>query len=363
MKNDNKKVDNAINIENAKEQIKRLQQTISYDTRDYPVEYLVKNYNDHIFIRPDYQRNELIWDNYRQARFIESLLLGYPTPMLFLSDTSNGNLEIVDGLQRISTLANFFKNDLILEKLEKLDALDGFKFDNLPEEERKRLAATSLRVIVLRRDTTLETRIDLFKRINTSSLKANDSEQRNGAERLNPLMQLIIELAKDPVFNRLVGLTEAKIRRKEDIELVSRFFAYSYEYKNFKHEVRRFITKFIQDYGDSKQYTVGREKQFKDEFRNTFQYIQKNYPENVFHNGNRINQTPRVRFEAIAVGTNLALKKTNGKLKISKRKIEQLIADPTFKEYTTSDASNSRNKIAKRIEYVENYLLRNNEKN
>lgn len=137
MKNDNKKVDNAINIENAKKQIKRLQQTISYDTRDYPVEYLVKNYNDHIFIRPDYQRNELIWDNYRQARFIESLLLGYPTPMLFLSDTSNGNLEIVDGLQRISTLANFFKNDLILEKLEKLDALDGFKFDNLPEEERK----------------------------------------------------------------------------------------------------------------------------------------------------------------------------------------------------------------------------------
>ena len=86
MKNDNKKVDNAINIENAKEQIKRLQQTISYDTRDYPVEYLVKNYNDHIFIRPDYQRNELIWDNYRQARFIESCFFLFQGPMGFFCD-------------------------------------------------------------------------------------------------------------------------------------------------------------------------------------------------------------------------------------------------------------------------------------
>ena len=350
-----------INNNEAKKQLQALQQEIGYDTRDYPVEYLVKNYKDQIFIRPDYQRNELIWSLPQQARFVESLLLGYPTPMLFLADREDGKLEIVDGLQRISTLSNFLDDNLSLQDLEKLTALNGFKFKDLPQDERRRVSAASLRVIVLRKDTKLATRIDLFKRINTSSLQANASEQRNGAERLNPLMQLIIKLAKDDTFVELVGLTEAKIKRKEDIELVSRFFAYSHKYKEFKHSVRGFVTEFIQEYGNKNTYTVGDEEKFKNEFYNTFHFIKKNYPKNIFHNGNRLNQTPRVRFETISVGTNLALKETHNKIRVSKQEIDKLVKDSKFQEYTTSDASNSKRKIIKRIEYVKNYLLKNYE--
>ncbi len=350
-------------LKKIKKQLENLQQEIGYDTRDYPVEYLVKNYKDKIFVRPDYQRNELIWSLEQQGRFIESLLLGYPTPMLFLSDRDDGKLEIVDGLQRISTLANFLANDLCLKKMEKLTSLNGYKFTDLPDDEKRRLSATSLRVIVLRRDTKLATRIDLFKRINTSSLNANASEQRSGAERLNPLMQLINKLAEDRVFLELVGLTPAKLKRKENIELVSRFFAYSHEYKNFKHSVRAFVTDFIQKYGDSKTYTVGNAENFSNEFKTTFKFIKENYPKNIFHNGNRVRQTPRVRFEAIAVGTNLALKRSNNKLRVSKKCIYKMVDDPIFKEYTTSDASNSRKKIIKRIEYVRDYLLKFYEKN
>lgn len=121
----------------------------------------------------------------------------------------------------------------MLQKMDKLDKLNGFEFKDLPESEILRLKAYSLRVIVLNRTTDEETRIDLFNRINTSSLKATDSEVRSGTELLNPLMKLIKKLAKDKNFKKLTDLSELKLKRMEDIELISRFFAYSHNYKNF----------------------------------------------------------------------------------------------------------------------------------
>ncbi|GMM14864.1 hypothetical protein LABF186_19830 [Lactobacillus amylovorus subsp. animalium] len=339
----------------ARNQIDKLQQEVSYDTRDYPIEYLVQNYESRKFFRPRYQRNELVWDERRQARFIESLLLGYPIPMLFLADTDEGKLEIVDGLQRISTLVSFMQNKLILEKLEKLTDLNGFKFKDLPESEKNRFPMNSLRVIVLRKNTDEKTKIDLFNRINTSSLQANDAEVRSGVEILNPFMQLINKLSNDKTFLRLIGLSAAKLKRKENVELASRFFAYSHEYKNFKHSVRSFVNSFIEKSGE--KYTVGAKEDFEKEFKNTFKFIDDFYPKDIFHN-NGIHMTPRVRFEAISVGTNLALKK-DPKLKIRKEDVLNMVQTSEFKEYTTSDASNSRPKIIKRIEFVENYLLEN----
>lgn len=221
-------------VKDAQRQIELLQKQVHYDTRDYPIEYLVNKYDDKTFFAPIYQRMAGVWDLHRKVRFIGSIILGYPIPLLFLSDDEkSGKLEIVDGLQRISTLSDFFNNKLMLQKMDKLDKLNGFEFKDLPESEILRLKAYSLRVIVLNRTTDEETRIDLFNRINTSSLKATDSEVRSGTELLNPLMKLIKKLAKDKNFKKLTDLSELKLKRMEDIELISRFFAYSHNYKNF----------------------------------------------------------------------------------------------------------------------------------
>ncbi|MFT8360645.1 DUF262 domain-containing protein [Liquorilactobacillus satsumensis] len=342
----------------ANNQIKQLQKYIDYDTRDYPIDYLVKNYIDKVFFRPSYQRNANVWDDFRQERFIESIILGYPIPLLFLSDTPSGKLEIVDGLQRISTLSNFLSNNLKFKKLDKLTKLIGFTYSDLPYDEQLRFKAYSLRVIVLRRTTDEKTRIDLFDRINTSPLIANTSEIRTGSEQLNPIMKLIQNLSSRKSFLKLINLSQKKLDRKENVELVSRFFAYSHEYKNFKHSVKEFITDFIKNYEN--KYNTYLKKEFTKEFNDTFTFITHNFPAKVFKN--KLNQTPRVRFEALAVGTNLALKKDKN-LKVNEKTINSLLEDENFKKYTTSDASNSRTRVIQRIEYVEMYLLKSGAEN
>src|SRR4030095_7969602 len=72
-----------------------------------------------IELTPDFQRN-FIWDKTRQSRLIESILLGLPLPSIYLSQYEDGRLTVVDGLQRLSTLRSFLKNDLSLSNLEYL---------------------------------------------------------------------------------------------------------------------------------------------------------------------------------------------------------------------------------------------------
>ena len=114
------------------EQINKLQYELNYDTRDYPISFIVDLYNnENEIFSPDYQRNELLWNPKQKSRFIESLLLDYPIPLLFLADTDEGSMEIVDGLQRISTLSEFFNEDLKLVGLNKLTELNDCTLDEI----------------------------------------------------------------------------------------------------------------------------------------------------------------------------------------------------------------------------------------
>ena len=96
----------------AEDQIVAHHKTIDYDTREYPVEVLVQKYlkkleedENELFV-PDYQR-EHTWPEDHQSKFIESVLIGLPIQYLFVADvpSKEGRLEIVDGSQRIRTLA------------------------------------------------------------------------------------------------------------------------------------------------------------------------------------------------------------------------------------------------------------------
>ena len=74
--------------------------------------------NNNIFI-PSYQRN-FVWNEERQSKFIESILLGIPIHYIFATDVDNGRLEIVAGSQRLRTIVNFLEDNLVLTKLDLL---------------------------------------------------------------------------------------------------------------------------------------------------------------------------------------------------------------------------------------------------
>jgi hypothetical protein len=334
-------------------QIDRLQYELNYDTRDYPISFIVDLYNnENEIFSPDYQRSELLWSPKQKSRFIESLLLDYPIPLLFLADTDEGSMEIVDGLQRISTLSEFFYGDLKLVGLNKLTELNDCTLDEMPKNEIRRLKARSLRVIVLKHSTPASVRKELFDRLNTSSLRANTSEVRAGRELDNPLMILIKTLAEDELFRENTNLSQNKINRKEDIELVSRFFAFSNNLDNYNGSVMNFVDDYIREAG--KNWSDEKKYLFEDEFNKTMRFVSDNF-ERGFQKEDR-NHTPRVRFEALSVGINLALRESP-QLNVSIAQIDKLLNSEHLKKWTTSDAANNRTKVISRIHGVRDFLL------
>lgn len=98
-----------VSIERLENEIEKQQRNVSFDTKEYTIEIVVQKYlndldkNENEFFVPEYQR-EFVWDDVRQSRFIESLMIGLPIPYIFLAETDKGRYEIVDGSQRIRTL-------------------------------------------------------------------------------------------------------------------------------------------------------------------------------------------------------------------------------------------------------------------
>lgn len=112
----------------AEEQIRALRKEIDYNTRDYSIDFLIQQFrNDEFYIPDEYQR-QYIWNDSDKNRFIESILLGLPIPLMFFSDTEDGRCEIIDGAQRTQAMEEFMSGDLILSDLKKLTSLNGFSY-------------------------------------------------------------------------------------------------------------------------------------------------------------------------------------------------------------------------------------------
>ena len=264
----------------AEAQIRDRRKPVDYNTLEYPVEIIVQKYLDgidddenEIFI-PDYQR-EMTWDEDRQSKFIESVLLGLPIPYIFVADTSENEdlarLEIIDGTQRIRTLARFVNNKLKLNNLEKLDSLNGFTFSDLPLARQRRFKRTTIRMIQLTEDADEETRRDLFERINTGSVELNEMEKRRGSKP-GKFLDLIEELSKLKQFRSLCSFTETEIKKRDPQEFVLRFFAFLNNYKNYSgKKVHQFLDEYLEQANKSESLNI---KVMKNEFISVLDFVQ-----------------------------------------------------------------------------------------
>ena len=338
--------------DNITNQITGLRREVDYNTRDYAIDFLVAQFKDgEYFINPDYQRN-FVWDNNRKCRFVESILLGYPIPFMFFSDNDDGRCDIVDGAQRTSTLEAFLNNDLVLSNLKKLTELNGFTFKQLPPPIQRKFCNTTLRAIVLEEGTSLEVRAEIFDRINSSALELKPTEIRRGAY-TGEFMKFMTECSEKPLFRKLCPVSGDSKKRYEDIELITRFFAYTNNYQSFEHGARDFLDDFVESHkNDFDKLT------YETEFDTMLNFVDKYFPNGFRRNVNG-KFVPRARFEAIAVGVALALREKSDLTPavptdwsdISTEKGER------FKFHTTTHASNNKSRVVGRIDYVKNMLL------
>jgi hypothetical protein len=353
-------------------QIRTVQQEVDYTVREYPIEVLVQKHvvgiddgTNELFV-PDYQR-DLIWDDARQSKFIESLLIGLPVPYLFVADVGNensdlaGRLEIIDGTQRIRTLARFIADELQLRDLGKLDALNGSKFSDLLPSRQRRFNRITLRMIELTEKAEEETRRDMFDRINTGPVKLNDMESRRG--RMPGLfVDLIKDLAREPLFAELAPVSPSRERRYEREELVGRFFAFTDGYNLFgQTDAGKIVSDFVDEFTQLTNAKMAQdgpggpiELDLRSRWKQMLEFVQSYFP-NGFAKVAHATSTPRVRFEAISVGAALALAQSADPP--GKGRVAEWLDAKEFRSLTTSDAANNRSRVLNRINFVRDKLL------
>ncbi|GHS91395.1 hypothetical protein FACS1894139_15540 [Planctomycetales bacterium] len=334
--------------QNADRQLNELQREIKYDTKDYTVEVLFSKKDKGDIVIPEYQR-QFIWRPLQQASFIESVLLGLPIPLMFFCEREgDAKLEVIDGAQRIQTLVGFIKDEVSIASLPKLSNLKGFKFSDLSEMHKRKFINKSMRVVVLDDSTQSEVRQDIFNRINASGTKINDSEMRRGSYP-GKFTDFIDTCCQNDLFRNLCPVSPDKEKRYERFELVLRFFAYVNEYEHFDHRVSIFLDDFLK----LKQHSFD-EQAYSEEFNHMLKFA-KQYFSAGFAKSKNAKSTPRVRFEALAVGTALALRK---KPTLSVKNTNWIDNSKKFDELTTADASNNQGELKKRVEFVRDRLLK-----
>ena len=349
--------------ERAEEQIRQLSRVVNYAIREYPVEVLVQKYTDgieadenEIFI-PDYQR-DFVWTPIQQSRFIESVLIGLPVPYLFAADASSeveeqsGRLEIIDGTQRLRTFKAFLDDELKLKKLEKLTELNGMRFSDLLLSRRRRFNRTTIRLIELTENASEETRRDMFDRLNSGGKTLTSMEIRRGV-RKGDIIPFIEECAANPKFRALAPIPKSDEKRRGYEELCLRFFAYSDSYLNFGHRVVDFIDGYLDSHAEFDATTEG--VRMRMEWERMLDFVESNF-KHGFRKQEGINFSPRVRFEAISVGTALALRKQPD-LKVDPSEVASWAYGEEFSELVSADGANSKPRVKNRIEYVRDKLL------
>ncbi len=338
----------------AENQIVELSKRIDFYLTEYSVELLANKMEKHEFVVPQYQR-AYTWEHDRKSRFIESLLLGLPIPFLFFWEMPNGKLEIVDGSQRLRSIEEFLLGHLRLGNLEGLTYLSGFTFLDLPMSRQMKIKNRSIRGIVLNEHADEQARFDMFERINTGSKIANKAEVRRGAL-TGPFMALIVELAVMPKFEKLAPVSKKELDEREREELVARFFAYSDGLEGYRDRPSEFIFNYVKKMNTRVTDDSMLVDRYRVRFAETIDFIERVFPYGFRRNA-KGKATPRARFEAIAVGSRLALDERPALANENVADILSWLTSEDFLKVTGSDGANAIARLKERRDFVSNRLL------
>ena len=206
-----------------------------------------------LIIDPEWQRN-YVWDSARASKLIESFLLDIPVPVIYLAKNENGKYEVIDGLQRLTSVFNYLDNKYKLQKLDLLAEHKGKAFSGLPTEVQNKLEDSILRSFELS-DSNGDIHFIVFERLNTGGIKLNDMEIRNCLYR-GSLNALIKELSKNANFIKAVNQKNFE-KRMQDRAFVLRFLAfYERTYLKCTSGLKRFLNEFLETYRNTSETKV-----------------------------------------------------------------------------------------------------------
>ena len=248
-------------------EIEAAQRTVSTDSYQMSIGEVVNLYKDgELIINPIFQRL-FRWDLSQKSKLIESILIGIPLPSIFVYETPEGKWELVDGLQRVSTLLEFMGlledagrqkvppsaldatkylpslHNVVWEKSADIPDIPEAEQVDIPKDLQLSVRRARMSVEILKRPSDAHTKYELFQRLNGGGSIANAQELRNCIIVMvdEAFFNDLKELVSHAQFGNLLQISEDQKENQRDLEYLTRFLVYRYVDYDGKLDVEEYI--------------------------------------------------------------------------------------------------------------------------
>lgn len=290
--------ENQINEKYAKGEVRVITEQARYPLDSIPTMLTSGKYN----LNPEYQRRKR-WSTIQQSKLIESFIINIPIPPIFLYEVDYANYEVMDGLQRLTAISDFYNDKFELIGLEEWKELNGRIYSKLPKNIKDGIDRRYLSSIVLLNETAKDKNIAeslkqmVFGRLNSGGDKLTPQESRN-ALFAGDFNFFCIKLSKNNSFRKLWNYTtyeyengillnedellnDESYRKMEDVEMILRFFAYRHldQLSNFKSQ-EQFLDNFLKN---ANNYGQEIQEELEKIFEKTVNLVLKIFGESAFY--------------------------------------------------------------------------------
>lgn len=268
-------------------------------TDSYPMSIgeLVNLYRDHeLDVHPEFQR-VYRWTESQKTRLIESILLGIPIPPIFVAQRRDGVWDVVDGVQRLSTIFQFMAElkdragetiePLVLQGTKFLPSLQGKSWsgaDPFTRDQQLYIKRAKIDVNIVLKESDDKAKYELFMRLNTGGSVLSPQEVRNCLMIMAypETYDWIRALSETPDFVKTISLSDRAMQEQYHMELVTRFLTFR-KLPEDKLSTVGDIGDFLNDHLESLHAMSKKQKQVEElAFRNTFQLIYKELEDDAF---------------------------------------------------------------------------------
>jgi hypothetical protein len=275
------------------EEIDKMRQEIRSDSYSMSIGEWISLYEtEEIDIHPEFQRF-FRWTSSQKTSLIESILLGIPIPPIFVSQREDGVWDVVDGLQRLSTIYEFvgklkdedqkLLDPLILEKTKYLPNLEGKKWEDpddfinsLTRDQRLLIKRAKIGATILLKESDEIAKYELFQRLNNGGSIATAQEVRNCILVMynKEMFQWLKKLSENEKFQECIALSEKQNDEQYGMELLLRFLIFrtieENEMKKIGNDLSGFLTNKMLDIAKNKEFNYSEEESA---FNKTFEIL------------------------------------------------------------------------------------------
>jgi len=350
-----------------------------FKTDSYPIsigEIKSMYENGEIIINPDFQRL-FRWTNYQKTKLVESILLGIPIPPIFVYQREDGLWEVVDGLQRLSTILQFFgilkKADetlyppLVLSATKYLPSLKNIVWNKNEEKETELplplqlyFKRSKLQFSIILNESDHSAKFEVFQRLNTGGTFASNQEIRNVVMLMvnREVFDWFKELSNDDNFLNTISLSDKLIQEQYQMELALRFISLRYYEYSPRKDVKEFLDDTLDEILKDSDFNFNNIKR---NFKKTFELLNSALGEDVFKKYYSDTDSFKGKFlesayEAIAVGISYNLEKYSlDNLDTIREKVKALWSESDFIKNSGS-GTNASMRIPKIIPFTKQFF-------